>query len=347
MSTLDGIDDLAATIADATSVVALGARTQWGVGGRSEPDAVEVRAPSGIVSYDPRDLTVTVGAGTSVGELASTLAEHGQECPLDPRDPLATVGGVLACGLSGHRRLRYGPLRDRVLEVRFVTGDGRVVKGGGPTVKNVTGFDLPRLLVGSLGTLGVLVQVTLRCQPLPVAVEWGTTQLDPLEVRRRAFRPSCIMWDGTFTHALFEGVPGDLAAEHASAATEPTAAPPELPHGEHRGRVSIRPGAVGDLAPALDRCGVRWLAEVGVGTVHLAADQETDLAAARTAAEAAGGWMLREAGGPGLDGFGVVTPNQALMARIRDAFDPLHKLGRGRLDSLLSRREVELEGVGG
>jgi glycolate oxidase FAD binding subunit len=347
VSGLTGLDELTAAVADAPAVVAVGARTQWEVGGLSERGAVEVRAPAGVVSYDPRDLTVTVAAGTSVAELSATLAEHGQECPLDPRDPLATVGGVLACGLSGLRRLRHGPLRDRVLEVRFVTGDGRVVKGGGPTVKNVTGFDIPRLLVGSLGTLGVLVQVTLRCQPLPAGVEWGTTHLDPLDVRRRAFRPSCIAWDGTTTHVLFEGVARDLAAERAAADAEPTTTPPALPHGPHRGRVSIRPGAVAALGPALDRCSVRWLAEVGVGTVHVAANQEVDLAAARAAAESAGGWMLREAGAAALDGFGVATPNRALMTRIRDAFDPTHKLGRGRLDPLLSRREVELEGVGG
>ena len=343
---LDGIDELAATIAAAPSVVAVGARTQWEVGGFSDAGAVEVRAPSGVVSYDHRDLTVTVGAGTSVDELSATLAEHGQECPLDPRDPLATVGGVLACGLSGYRRLRYGPVRDRVLEVHFVTGDGRVVKGGGPTVKNVTGFDVPRLLVGSLGTLGVLTQVTLRCQPRPAGAEWGSTDLDPLEVRRRTFRPSCIAWDGTGTHVLFEGVVGDLATERAAARTEPSSAP-ELPRGPHRGRVSIRPGAVRALGPALDRCGVRWLAEMGVGTVHVAADDEAELAEARAATAAAGGWMLREAGAPGLDGFGVVTANRALMARIRDAFDPTHKFGRGRMGPLLSRPAGELEGVGG
>src|SRR6185295_2466307 len=149
------------------------------VGGEPVPGAVEVQAPRGVAVYDPADLTVTVGAGTPVSELAAVLGEASQECALDPRSADATVGGVLAVGLSGHRRLRYGPLRDRVLEVRFVTADGRLVKGGGPTVKNVSGFDIPRLLVGSLGTIGVLVQVTLRCQPRPVASEWFTTAVDP------------------------------------------------------------------------------------------------------------------------------------------------------------------------
>src|SRR5262249_42882072 len=151
-----------------SAVAPVGGRTHWEVGGPppSSDDVTFVHAPTGVVSYDPADLTVTVGAGTTIDDLSSVLATAGQECVLDPRHPTATVGGVLATGLSGHRRLRHGPLRDRVLEVRFVTADGRLVKGGGPTVKNVSGFDLPRLLVGSLGTIGVLVQATLRCQPV-------------------------------------------------------------------------------------------------------------------------------------------------------------------------------------
>ncbi len=329
------VDDLCTTLREASTVHAVGARTHWDVGGAPAPAAVEVRAPSGVVAYDPRDLTVSVAAGTTARELATALAEHGQECVLDPRDTDATVGGLLATGLSGPRRLRWGPLRDRVLEVRFVTADGRVVKGGGPTVKNVTGFDLPRLLVGSLGTIGVLTQVILRCQPLPAASEWAVTALDPQEVRRRAYRPSCITWDGTTTHVLVEGVPGDLHAEQGAVAAAPVERAPEWPQGPHRGRASVAPGRVRDLGRALDATGVRWLAEVGVGTVHVAADDETGLAAARAAAEACGGWLLREQGAPGLDGFGTAAPNQAILARVRDAFDPERKLGRGRWGTLV------------
>jgi hypothetical protein len=95
--------------------------------------------------------------------------------------------------------------------------------------------------------------------------------------------------------------------------------------------VSVRPAALRDLAPQLDRSGARWLAEVGVGTVHVAADDEATLARARAAAEAAGGWMLREAGAPGLDGFGVALPNARLSARVHAAFDPTGKCSPGRL----------------
>jgi glycolate oxidase FAD binding subunit len=333
MPTLTEVDELRETVARARVVAPVGSRTHWEVGGPppTGDDVVAVHAPAGVITYDPADLTVTVATGTTCAELAAALGAAGQECALDPRDPDATVGGVLASGLSGHRRLRHGPLRDRVLEVRFVTADGRVVKGGGPTVKNVSGFDLPRLLVGSLGTIGVLVQVTLRCQPQPATSAWFVTDDDPFALRARLFRPSCLAWDGTRTHVLLEGVGADVDAERAliEGSTADGVAPP-WPTGAHRGRVSVRPSALRSLAPALERAAVHWVAEVGVGTVHVATDDERALAAARAAAVEAGGWLLREAGSPSLHGFGDALPNRKLAARVRAAFDPDGKLSPGR-----------------
>lgn len=334
---LDGLDELRETIRDADAVVPVGGRTQWEVGNPTTR-GVEVRAPAGVHAYDPAELTVTAGAGTTVAELAAVVGEAGQECPLDARSPAATLGGVLAAGLSGHRRLRHGPLRDRVLEVRFVTADGRLVKGGGPTVKNVTGFDLPRLLVGSLGTIGLLVRVTLRCQPRPASARWITTGADPFDTRQRMFRPSCVAWDGTATHVLLEGHPDDVVAEATAAGLDPDSGRdasdggPGWPHGQHRGRISVQPGRLRDLGTALgDIAGVRWLAEVGVGTVHVAADEPAAFLAARDVAAAHGGWLLREAGAPGVDGYGAPVPNLAILERIRAAFDPTGKLSPGRL----------------
>ena len=328
---LDRLDELRATVAAADAVVPVGARTHWEVGNPTT-GGVEVRSPAGIVAYDPADLTVTAGAGTTVAELAAVLGEAGQECPLDPHVPDATIGGVLATGLSGPRRLRYGPLRDRVLEVRFVTAGGRLVKGGGPTVKNVTGYDIPRLLVGSMGTIGVLVQLTLRCQPRARFARWFQTTADPFEARRRMFRPSCIAWDGATTRVLLEGHGDDVAAEAKAAGLETEGGPPAWPDGTHRGRISVRPSRLRDLAPALDEIdGVRWLAEVGIGTVHVAADDPAGLVAARAAAVEHEGWLLREAGAPGVDGYGDQLPNIGILERIRVAFDPTGKLSPGRL----------------
>jgi glycolate oxidase FAD binding subunit len=305
-------------------VTPVGARTHWGVGGPPPRGAAEVRAPDGVVEYEPADMTVTVGAGTSFAALDAVLAEHRQEVALDPRSHDATIGGILACGLSGIRRLRHGPLRDHVLEVRFVTGDGVLVKGGGPTVKNVTGYDLPRLFVGSLGTLGVLTQATLRCRPRPRVARWFTVD------DARAFHlPSSRLWDGTREHVLLEGAEADVEAQARDCA--PLGAPPALPAGTHRGRISVAPARIRAVGRALPG-EVRWCAELRVGTVHVAADSADMLAGARAVAHAHGGWMLRETGGaPDEDGYGRALPNLALMRRIKHAFDPEGRCNPGRL----------------
>ncbi|HEY3097021.1 MAG TPA: FAD-binding protein [Acidimicrobiia bacterium] len=326
------LDELRQTIATADAVLPTGARTHWEVG-NPPGEGVAVRAPAGIVAYDPAELTVTVGAGTSVGDLAAVLADAGQECPLDPRSAVATVGGTLATGLSGPRRLRHGPLRDRVLEVRFVTADGRLVKGGGPTVKNVTGYDIPRLLVGSFGTIGVLVQVTLRCQPRPRHARWAETDAEPFETRRRLFRPSCVAWDGRTTRVLLEGHDDEIAVEAAAAELElGEAADPRWPDAVHRGRISVQPSRLGEIGASLDGVdGLRWLAEIGVGTVHVASDSPDALVTARQVSVAHEGWLLRESGAAGVDGYGAPPPNLAILERIRGAFDPTGKLAPGRL----------------
>lgn len=316
---------LCEAVASAPAVAPTGARTQWDVGNDALP-GTEVRAPEGVVRYEPADMTVTVGAGTSFATLDAALAEHGQQCALDPVDAEATIGGILACGLSGRRRLRHGPIRDHVLEVRIVGGDGRVVKGGGPTVKNVTGYDLPRLFVGSFGTLGVLAQATLRCRPRAAAAQWFRCDGVP----PGAVLPSALVWDGHSVFVLLEGAAGDVDARGVG--MEPCAAPAH-PAGAHRGRISVAPGSIRALGAALGAAldGVRWSAELGVGTVHVAADAAEDLARAREVANAHGGWMLREAGGAGMDGFGRALPNITLMRRIKIAFDPTGKLSPGRL----------------
>ena len=144
---------------------------------------LELGAVRGIVGYDPAELTLTALAGTPLAELASTLEAAGQYLPFDP--PLApagaTIGGTVASGLSGPGSHRHGGIRDFVIGVRFLDGTGELVTGGGQVVKNAAGFDLPKLLVGSLGRLGVIVEVSLKVLPAPPA--WGTlrVQADGLE----------------------------------------------------------------------------------------------------------------------------------------------------------------------
>jgi glycolate oxidase FAD binding subunit len=145
----------------------VGGRTHLDRGEPTEVDAeLSTTKLDRLVSYEPAEMIAVVEAGMRVGELSERLARAGQEWAVDA-PAQATVGGVIASGTSSPRRLRVGHVRDTILEVQLVTGDGRIVRGGGRTVKNVTGYDLPRLLTGSLGTLGVIVDVTLRVIPRP------------------------------------------------------------------------------------------------------------------------------------------------------------------------------------
>ena len=125
----------------------------------------------GILEYQPSEYTFTALAGTPLAEVEATLAEHGQYLPFDP--PLvqagATLGGTIAAGLSGSGRYRYGGVRDFLLGVKFIDGQGQLVQGGGKVVKNAAGFDLPKLFVGSLGRLGVMVEATFKVFPQPPA----------------------------------------------------------------------------------------------------------------------------------------------------------------------------------
>jgi FAD/FMN-containing dehydrogenase len=223
-----------------------------------------VRAPAGVVSVEAADMTVRVGAGTTVAELDAALAEVGQTVAL-PAWEGATVGGVLAVGHSGLRRLAWGPVRDVLLEARVVSADGRVVKAGGPTVKNVSGYDLCRLLVGSLGTLAFIAEVVLRTRPLPPAERWLAGDADPFALVERLYRPAAVLWDGTTTWVLLDGHPDDVAAQSALAGLADADGPPALP-GPHRW--SLRPSELPALGAGPDSGPGRFVAQVGVGVVH-------------------------------------------------------------------------------
>lgn len=158
-----------------------------------QPGAVvlDVSGLRGVLEYDPGEFTFTALAGTPVAEVEALLAQQGQYLPFDP--PLskrgATLGGTVAAGLSGPGRYRYGGVRDFILGVRWVDGRGQLVHGGGKVVKNAAGFDFPKLMVGSLGQLGVIVELTFKVFPRPRAyatylVETGSLAT-ALEIQRR------------------------------------------------------------------------------------------------------------------------------------------------------------------
>jgi glycolate oxidase FAD binding subunit len=150
----------------------IGGRTQIGLGSPpTKPGiAVDVRGLDAVLDYPARDMTITLKAGVTIAALQRLLAGENQRLPIDvPRSKEATVGGTLAANVSGPRRLGYGTLRDYVLGMSVVNDEGHEVKAGGRVVKNVAGYDLPKLHIGALGTLGVITQVTLKLRPLPEA----------------------------------------------------------------------------------------------------------------------------------------------------------------------------------
>lgn len=214
-----------------------------------------VGAPSGIDWIQPAEMTVSCGAGTMVAELDDALLAHGQSVAIPPT---GTVGGALAVGRSGVRRLGYGPVRDAVLQARYVSAAGDVVKAGGPTVKNVSGFDVCRLLVGSRGTLGFLGDVILRTRPRSRYEQWFSGRFDPDELLAKLYRPTSVLWDGTTTWVLLEGDERDVEAQVAPLDLQPTGGPPSLPTG---GRWSVAPSALRALRGT-------FVAEIGVGIVH-------------------------------------------------------------------------------
>jgi glycolate oxidase FAD binding subunit len=215
-----------------------------------------VRAPAGIEWVQPDEMIVSCGAGTPVDDLTAALAEHGQTIALPAG---GTVGGALSCGHSDIRRLGYGPVRDVLLQARYVAAHGEVVKAGGPTVKNVSGFDLPRLLVGARGTLGFIGDVILRTRPLPLASQWCSAETDdPFGVFATLHRPVSVLWNGQRLWALLEGHPADIDEQCIAAGLHEVEGPPTLPTGSRR---SVRPAAV------MEQTG-DFVAEVGVGVVH-------------------------------------------------------------------------------
>jgi glycolate oxidase FAD binding subunit len=142
-----------------------GSKAFYGRPLRGEP--LRLTDHSGVVDYDPQELVLTARTGTPLAYLETLLAESGQHLPFEPPHfgPAATFGGTIACGLAGPARASAGPMRDFVLGVRVLTGAGEVLHFGGRVMKNVAGYDVTRLMVGALGTLGVLLEVSLKVLP--------------------------------------------------------------------------------------------------------------------------------------------------------------------------------------
>jgi glycolate oxidase FAD binding subunit len=148
-----------------------GTMLDYGLSPTKPGEAVDLRGLDRVIDYPARDMTITVQAGITMERLRDALKAEGQQLPVDvPFPERATLGGAVATNASGPRRFGHGTLRDYVIGITVVNDRGEEVKGGGRVVKNVAGYDLMKLYTGSLGTLGVITQLTLKVKPLPAAV---------------------------------------------------------------------------------------------------------------------------------------------------------------------------------
>ncbi|MDP1907239.1 MAG: glycolate oxidase subunit GlcE [Hyphomicrobium sp.] len=165
----DMLDEFRARVLERKPLRLRGGGSKDFYGGPLAGEVLRTGTYSGIVSYEPTELVVTARCGTPLAEIESALAARRQFLACEPpRFGAGTVGGAVAAGLSGPRRASAGSLRDFVLGVKIMDGEGRVLKFGGEVIKNVAGFDVSRLMTGSLGTLGLILEVSLKVMPVPV-----------------------------------------------------------------------------------------------------------------------------------------------------------------------------------
>jgi glycolate oxidase FAD binding subunit len=155
--------------AEGTPLDIVGGGSKSFLGRITQSEPFEVRAHRGVVAYEPTELVLTARAGTALTEIEALLAANGQMLAFEPPHfgAGATLGGTLACALSGPRRPYAGAVRDFVLGIKVLSGEGRSLSFGGQVMKNVAGYDVSRLMVGAMGTLGVLLEVSVKVLPLP------------------------------------------------------------------------------------------------------------------------------------------------------------------------------------
>ncbi|HEX9626709.1 MAG TPA: glycolate oxidase subunit GlcE [Acidiferrobacterales bacterium] len=345
-------DALCATVRDAaerkTPLVIYGGGSKAFYGRRVEGEPLAVAGHRGIVHYAPSELVLSARAGTPLNEIEAALAQAGQMLPFEPPHfgAGATLGGCVACGLSGPRRPHAGSVRDYVLGVTLVNGRGEHLRFGGEVMKNVAGYDVSRLMTGALGTLGVLLDVSLKLLPRPeqeltlalalpaepaIAAmnAWAATPL-PLSacchdgerlVVRLSGAPSAVR----AAHARLGGEPLDNGADYWGALREH--AQPFFAGDAPLWRLSLPPAT-----PPLDLPGA-WLIDWGGAQRWLRSDAPDD--AIRRAAAAAGGHATLFRGG---DRRGeVFAPLSDAVQRwhrnLKQAFDPAGILNRGKMYS--------------
>jgi glycolate oxidase FAD binding subunit len=342
-----------------------GGGTKDHLGVRRETDVtLETASLDGIVDHVPEDLTVTVRAGMPFAALQSALAKHGQLLPLDPPHAArgATVGGIIAANSNGFWRYRYGSVRDLLLGVRAALPDGTIARAGGRVVKNVAGYDLNKLFIGSLGTLGVVVEATFKILPLPpVRRAASATFATPGDafgaadaLMRTSLRPTAVVVERTADRrwrlviaAAGETAPVQRAMTELArvaalrGATAEAIGDPETVLGPLREivdrssggavvRATLPPSAQTAFAEAAAHADrdARLVADAASGIAHVHLGEESGIAAAAdglvaTARVLGGSARIERTAVAGLDPFSGPEPAGAfLMRRLKQAFDP-------------------------
>ncbi len=366
---------LAAAASGGFSVVPLGGRTDPG----PEPPrgrfvVLSTRRLAGVEDYQPADLTVTARAGTTLAALGAALAERGQWLPVDPPStPGKTLGGLVATGSAGSLGMAFGTPRDHVLGLSVVTGDGRVLHLGGRVMKNVAGFDLVKLMVGSRGTLGVVVSASLRLFPRPMEERAVVLEGDGpgalLDAARRVATAGVVPASAVLMSpgpvgrgsALVVRVQGAGAAVDADVAKllGPSLGLAESLRGseaqrtlevvrDHAARHPLvlrafaLPGLLAEVLSAVhDAVPVAALsADVMSGRVRVGVESGADTAALaklRARLEALGGSLVAERGAPellaGFPAYGSAGKAAGLGRALRARFDPLGVLSPGRFET--------------
>ena len=174
-------EQVLAAIADKTSLNIIGSSSKAFYGRPAHGEPLVVIDHRGIISYEPTELVMTARCGTRLADIEAVLAERGQMLAFEPPHfgPDATLGGIVATGLSGPRRPYTGAVRDVVLGVKLLNGHGEILKFGGEVMKNVAGFDVSRLMVGALGTLGVVLEISMKVLPRAGSGNYATIYHDP------------------------------------------------------------------------------------------------------------------------------------------------------------------------
>jgi glycolate oxidase FAD binding subunit len=344
--------DLTEALADQVRAAAAARRPLRVVGGdtkafygrRAGGEPLRVAGHAGIVAYDPSELVVTARAGTRLAEIDARLAQHGQRFAFEPPrfGEASTIGGVVAAGLSGPRRPFAGAVRDCVLGVALLDGRGQVLRFGGQVFKNVAGFDLFRLQAGALGSLGVILDVSIRVTPAPrreaaVALEMasGAARAWLTELMRRPMPLSGAFHDGARLHLRLSGGEAGVAAALAEVGGQAEALsfwddvrdqrPAALIGEERLWRLALpQTAAIPDVGDAL-----AW--DWAGAQVWLRSDR-TNAAIWQAAADAGGHASLFRGGAAGEEVFQPLAPAMlALHQRLKSALDPAAVLNPGRM----------------